>query len=371
MASDVERMVAERIRNIRAKVNEIDRLLSTYEEKYKEKTGKTALTIFLAYIDRNIDWPDVGNLHLYLKGLKREMIKNKVDEVHVILTSDGGDPNAAYLMSRVLHRFGQELNANIIYVIPRFAKSAATLMALGGSEIRMTEVAELGPVDPQVRFGDSWVSAKTLRSSMSSILQAGLHSMYSFLQQQSNGIDQHTSQLLRTVVDVMIETTIKKFQVIGSHESYIEHMKQLAKELLTLSMFPEEMKGTNQDRSRVDKIAKVMTEEFHSHGMAIDYQRAIELGLKVSKVDDELEDILLDAFQIYMDILRIIFLEIPGPRFMPYYWKMSRGMIVMELPPDIVAMLSKMEEKGDRSPQDGKDIPKNEQELKVGELAKQ
>ena len=43
--------------------------------------------------------------------------------------------------------FGSE---KLTFIIPRWAKSAATLLVCGGDEILMTPVAELGPLDPQI-----------------------------------------------------------------------------------------------------------------------------------------------------------------------------------------------------------------------------
>ena len=69
-----------------------------------------------------------------------------------MLTSSGGDPNAAeklMLMCRKRFEEGFEI------IVPYYAKSAATLMCLGADKIRMGYGAELGPIDPQVQMIDS------------------------------------------------------------------------------------------------------------------------------------------------------------------------------------------------------------------------
>ncbi len=64
----------------------------------------------------------------------------------LVISTFGGDPNAAYRISRALKRAYGEYT---IYVFG-FCKSAGTLIALGAKEIVMTELGELGPLDIQM-----------------------------------------------------------------------------------------------------------------------------------------------------------------------------------------------------------------------------
>jgi hypothetical protein len=68
----------------------------------------------------------------------------------VVLDSPGGYAKEAYQISTLLENMcgGYEV------VVPRYAKSAATLFALGGRRIYMGTHAELGPLDAQVRNDD-------------------------------------------------------------------------------------------------------------------------------------------------------------------------------------------------------------------------
>lgn len=65
----------------------------------------------------------------------------------LMINSPGGDANTAekiLLMCRT--RFSDEFNI----VVPNFAKSAATMIALGADKIYMGYLSDLGPVDPQI-----------------------------------------------------------------------------------------------------------------------------------------------------------------------------------------------------------------------------
>lgn len=67
-------------------------------------------------------------------------------EIDFIINSPGGSPADAYRIIRTLRKNFETVNI----VIPYWAKSAATLLSLGGSSIIMDEYGEFGPLDTQV-----------------------------------------------------------------------------------------------------------------------------------------------------------------------------------------------------------------------------
>jgi len=74
----------------------------------------------------------------------------EADVGYLIINSPGGDANVAEkLLLMCRQRFSKEFNV----IVPDFAKSAATMIALGSDKILMGYLAELGPIDPQLRIG--------------------------------------------------------------------------------------------------------------------------------------------------------------------------------------------------------------------------
>lgn len=67
--------------------------------------------------------------------------------VLLILLSRGGVIEPAYQISKICKTYAREKFA---VAIPRHAKSAATLIALGADEIHMSPLGQLGPIDPQL-----------------------------------------------------------------------------------------------------------------------------------------------------------------------------------------------------------------------------
>jgi len=80
-------------------------------------------------------------------------------DLHLMLVSPGGDGEVAVR----LVRSAQARCRHLTVIVPDYAKSAATLLALGAHEILMGPTSDLGPVDPQFQFGDyDLVSAKDI-----------------------------------------------------------------------------------------------------------------------------------------------------------------------------------------------------------------
>ena len=68
--------------------------------------------------------------------------------VVLYLTTYGGDPSAAYRITRGLqHRYS---SGKIVLIVDSMCKSAGTLMAVGAHTIAMSDRGELGPLDVQV-----------------------------------------------------------------------------------------------------------------------------------------------------------------------------------------------------------------------------
>lgn len=71
----------------------------------------------------------------------------KGKNLDVLIHSPGGLPDTAEALVRMLRRQFDDVR----FIVPAYAKSAATMMAMSGNEILMAPDAELGPIDPQMR----------------------------------------------------------------------------------------------------------------------------------------------------------------------------------------------------------------------------
>ena len=165
------------------------------------------------------------------------------DDVDVIIDSFGGDADAAYHMAKLIDG---HFKGNIKYVVPRFAKSAATLMVCGGNKIVMGETSELGPLDPQIRQDDgSYISAKAVQATLE------------LIKKHLNKEDKHGLELA-TILASRINPL-----VLGQYESSIDIAKEYQRELLMTRMLKSKKKAD------VDKIVERFATGYTHHSRVI------------------------------------------------------------------------------------------------------
>ena len=83
-----------------------------------------------------------------------EVLQNtlgKGDRLVLLLNSPGGEALAAERIVNVCQSFGQ---GEFSVIVPKMAKSAATMVCLGATEVGMSLTSELGPIDPQIPIRD-------------------------------------------------------------------------------------------------------------------------------------------------------------------------------------------------------------------------
>ena len=180
--------------------------------------------------------------------------------IDLILHSGGGDIHAAEkLISMVRDKVK---NGTLRVIVPHYAKSAATLMALGADSIVMSDSSELGPIDPQVRFPDSqgaWV----------------YYSAFSYMK----AFTRFTSELKSSPDDPAARLMLDKFlpHQMVEVERILDGVRHMAEKLLQNGM----MAGQHV----TDPVSKLMDKEsWHTHGQVISAEDAESIGLKVIRM---------------------------------------------------------------------------------------
>ncbi|MFZ0334080.1 MAG: hypothetical protein WAN10_05810 [Candidatus Acidiferrales bacterium] len=93
-----------------------------------------------------LDGIDTTDLDQIFSGLN-ELNPKRDKDVLLFLLSRGGAGEPAYQISKLCKSFARP---TFKVIVPRFAKSAATLLAIGADEIHMGPLGQLGPIDPQI-----------------------------------------------------------------------------------------------------------------------------------------------------------------------------------------------------------------------------
>jgi hypothetical protein len=120
-----------------------DRVAREIAEILKEHELEQTCCLALFEPLDHIDSYDLDQIFSALKQLNSEHDKDVV----LFILSPGGAGEPAYQISKLCKSFAK---SKFKVIVPRFAKSAATLLAIGADEIHMGPLGQLGPIDPQI-----------------------------------------------------------------------------------------------------------------------------------------------------------------------------------------------------------------------------
>ncbi len=119
-----------------------------------------------------------------------------IKEIDIILESPGGSADQAYRIIRTFQKRFERVNI----VVPFWAKSAATLLALGGTEIIMNEFGEFGPLDTQLKVDDA---EKPEIETQSALID----------EQSLKRIEREATELYQTMYGSFTESSDKKVRI--------------------------------------------------------------------------------------------------------------------------------------------------------------
>ena len=176
----------------------------------------------------------------------------------VIVDSPGGDIDAAYNLACLFRRYGKR---RLTFIVPRRAKSAATLLVCGGDSVMMTPVAELGPLDPQITEENPLEQNRVERFSP-------LH-IESTLAMIRNEFEEGNSELAQGLLQRL------QFPItLGRFAKSIEIGKQYAEKLLSSRMLKDSPETARE-------ISRRLVEDYTDHSFCINIDEIRELGLAV------------------------------------------------------------------------------------------
>lgn len=182
----------------------------------------------------------------------------------MLIDSGGGDIDAAAKIIKVIRSHCKKYSA----IVPYYAKSAATLLALGADEMIMCESGELGNLDPLVR--DPITGLFVPASSIGEAID--------FIQRIEDPI-------------VKLSMTDKMPPLlVGAYNVARKVSKQYLEEIF-------------EKYENKDELIKIFTERYISHGYPLTREYCKNLKLSVIFPDDELQDKVLTLYESYIDTL--------------------------------------------------------------------
>ena len=149
MASWVE--TAEEFNRRRGEPNYLDVVRRERYQRVESRTGRPLVIYAADFLNRSKVQACKGEIEIDLGDRDGiiEVTKNVSGKnIDVLIHSPGGIPEAADSLVHVLRNRFEDVR----FIVPSIAKSAATMLALSGDRLLIERNAELGPIDPQIRF---------------------------------------------------------------------------------------------------------------------------------------------------------------------------------------------------------------------------
>ena len=190
-------------------------------------------------------------------------------------------PRVAYLM--------REYCDHLAILVPRFAHSAGTSLALAADEIVMHPMGELGPIDPSV--ANQFNPADATDATGQTKIPISVEDVSGFL------------AMVRDLARVPPERVAETVTVLAEHihplslgNVYRQYLliRTMGKRLLETHLDPV------QDEDRISHIMDMLTEKFYYHEYPISRWEAREnVRLPVAEPDRKLETMLWDLYNAY------------------------------------------------------------------------
>ncbi|RLG72193.1 MAG: hypothetical protein DRO23_10805 [Thermoprotei archaeon] len=186
--------------------------------------------------------------------------------IMLILHTPGGLVLAASQIAQALKKHP----AKKIVVIPHYAMSGGTLIALAADEIIMDPNAVLGPLDPQITT--------------------------------SKGVQVPAPSVLKVVKEKGIEKVSDETLLLADiAEKAIKQMQEIIVDLIK----------DKYDEEKALKIAKFLTEGYHTHDYPITIEQALKLGLPIRT------DVPPEIYRL-MELYPQAHVQRPGIEYIPY-----------------------------------------------------
>ena len=226
--------------------------------------------------------------------LNEELFAKKFKILDVIIQTPGGDIDAAYKITKLLRNSSKIINM----IVPLYAKSAGTLVCIAGDTIIMTTLAELGPLDTQIREeqeGDS----PTYRSALNgfkALEQVQLHTLETLditvkLILQRSGMKMSEAVTLATKFAGSTSGTLYQQldpKKIGECARVLEIGERYGIIILTKYL------GWTEDKA--DEVIKTLVKSYPAHSFVIDSDELCSLGFPAKSASEE-EEIILDKMR--------------------------------------------------------------------------
>ncbi len=210
---------------------------------------------------------------LFLRFFSKKDLLPKTPIV-LLIDSPGGSAEAAYKLARFLRIHCGGYTA----IVPRYAKSAATLLALGADEILLGDCGELGPLDAQLVDPDR----EEIKSALEEV--QALERLLSFalvsLDKSMMFVMMRTQKKIETLLPTMSRFVTDMIRPLFEGIDAV-HYTQTSRMLKVGEDYAIRLLKNRYPKDQAEKIARALVENYPEHGFIIDIieTKSIDDGL--------------------------------------------------------------------------------------------
>jgi hypothetical protein len=216
------------------------------------------------------------------------------ETVVLVLTTSGGDPHAAYRISRLLG----DRYKKFVALIGAPCKSAGTLMVTGADEVVIAETGELGPLDIQLRRPDEPLEAESGLDVLTSLQHLTASALIAW--DEAFGGIQVASELSTKVCADLASGLVS--ELFGKLFAQVDPVRlgAVVRANTIATRYGLQLSET-RNNLKTHAVTKLVT-SYPAHGYVIDFREAKTIFNRVRQPNDAEQD-LLNAFD---DAIRTI-----------------------------------------------------------------
>lgn len=216
--------------------------------------------------------------------------------IALLIESPGGDAACAYRISKLLQRRCGSFTA----IVVNWAKSAATLLALGASEIILGERGQLGPLDVQVYdpSREEQNSALNETQALERLHAAGLEALVNTLYVLRQAIPPGRTPRKRyeALLPHALKFVAESMRPIYEKVDVVQYTARL-RDLKVAEEYAVRLLSPKYHPRVAEQLARCLVERYPDHAFVIDFDEAKDLGLNVKEPtleqSEQLDKILL------------------------------------------------------------------------------
>lgn len=235
-----------------------------------ENRQKGLFVLYYPEEDGDVDIDDISDID---NELRRCFGTSTVDEIDILIHTNGGSPDAAY---RIIQHI-RSIASNISILVPFHAYSAGTLICFGTDKILLGTFAALSPID---------ITITTENDNEDDIELIAIDKYIEFVKYCKKIIED--AGMKTNLEDALLVEMVKQIGAINIGSFFRE--RELTKYYAEILLSDYMLKDIPDKEKTIDHIIEMMVFKFPSHEFEIDYNIAKRLKLAVENMTIDLSD---------------------------------------------------------------------------------